>query len=207
MGWRRYWVRLDRGRLVRRRSRRQRGQEPERIDVAVRLVGLADAQVDVRLGCLSNRPHDVSLAHRERPRDRGGTEALQRDGVTVGGADRDRLPTRRDDAGKADRSGCRRAHRRPGRSADVDAAVLAAGIGIVTKDEGSKHRPVDGPGPGERGLHADLERDEDRKQQGEAFHRHSSSLSNLRTSTSVARRPPRCQLGRQLSSSSYSDPL
>jgi hypothetical protein len=47
--------------------------------------------------------------------------------------------------------------------------VLAAGIGIVTKDEGSKHRPVDGPGPGERGLHADLERDEDRKQQGEAF--------------------------------------
>jgi hypothetical protein len=57
--------------------------------------------------------------------------------------------------------------------------VLAAGVGIVTKDEGSKHRPVDGPGPGERGLHADLERDEDRKQQGEAFHRRSSSLSDL----------------------------
>jgi hypothetical protein len=59
--------------------------------------------------------------------------------------------------------------------------VLSACVRIVTEHEWSKHRPVDGPGPGERGLHADLERDEDRKQQSEAFHRRSSSLSILRT--------------------------
>jgi hypothetical protein len=132
---RRGGIRLLRGLLV--RHRRQRGQKPERIDVAVRLVGSADAQVDVRLARISDRPDDVSLANRETTRDRGGTEALQRDGVPVGGSDCDCCPTRRDGAGKADRSGRRRTHRRSARSADVDAAVLAAGIGIVTKDEGS----------------------------------------------------------------------
>jgi hypothetical protein len=145
----------------------------------VRLVGLADAQVDERFSALFDRPRDVSLLYRGPTCDGDGPEALQRDCVTVGSADRDRLPARRHGAGKADRAGCRSTHWRPGRSADVDATVLATGVGVVTKHEGSKHRPVDGPGPGERGLHADLERDEDRKQQDEGFHRHSSSLSDL----------------------------
>jgi hypothetical protein len=159
--------------FYRRRSGRQRRQQPERIDIAVRLIGLADAEIHVRFARVSDRRDDVSLAHRQPPGDRGRTEALQRHGVPVGGANRDRLSAGRNGAGEADRSGCRRMHRRPGGSADVDAAVLAAGVGVVTKDEWSKHRPVDGPGPGERGLHADLERDEDRKQKGEDFHRRS----------------------------------
>jgi hypothetical protein len=49
--------------------------------------------------------------------------------------------------------------------------VLPRGVGIIADVEWSKHRPVHGPGPGERGLHADLEREEDRKQDDETFHR------------------------------------
>jgi hypothetical protein len=64
------------GWLIRGRSRCQRGQKPERIDVTVRFVGFADAQVDVRLARLSDRPHEISLAHRQPPRDRDGTEPL-----------------------------------------------------------------------------------------------------------------------------------
>jgi hypothetical protein len=78
--------------------------------------------------------------------------------------------------------------------------VLAAGIRVVTKDEGSKHRPVDGPGPGERGLHADLERDEDRKQQGEASHRRSFLVAKVENNKSLAGGPDVVKQG-------YSDAL
>jgi len=172
-------IRLDRGRLLRGRDRCRRRQKPERIDIAVRFAGLADTQVNVRLRRITGRTDDVSLAHRQPSRHGNGTEPLERDGVTLGRADRDRLPAGGHGAREGDCAGGRRNHRRRGRGADVDSAVLAAGIWVVTKDERSNHRPVDGPGPGERGLHADLERDEDRKQQGKASHRYSSSLSSL----------------------------
>jgi hypothetical protein len=105
----------------------------------------------------------------------------ERDGIAVGGSDRECLAACGHAPGEGDRAGSGSAYRRSGIRADVDAAVLAAGVRIIPQDEGSKHRPVDGPGPGERGLHADLERDEDRKQRDQAFHRRSSSLSDLRT--------------------------
>jgi hypothetical protein len=49
--------------------------------------------------------------------------------------------------------------------------MLPTGVRVVAELEGSYHRPIHGPGPGERGLHADLEREEDRKQDDETLHR------------------------------------
>lgn len=174
-------VGVDRGRI--RWCRRRGRQQAERIHVPVGVARRAHAEVDVRLRRVADGRHDVALGHRASAYRRIRAEMLERGGIPVGRSDRDRPTAGRDSAGEADGSGDRRAHRCACGRADVDAAVLAAGIGVVTKDERSKHRPVDGPGPGERGLHADLERDEDRKQQGEAFHRRSSSLSKLRTTT------------------------
>ena len=172
-------IRGRRGGRVERGNRRW--EQPQRVDVAVFLAGTAYPEVDEGVGSLPDRRDGGSFCDVAAGGDGVGAEMLERDRVAVGGADGDRFPARRDGAGEADGARGGSAHGPPGGSADVDAAVLAAGVRIVTQDEGSKHRPVDGPGPGERGLHADLERDEDRKQQGEAFHRHSSSLSVLRT--------------------------
>jgi hypothetical protein len=186
MGGRRKGIGLGRFRI--HWSGRSR-QQPERIDVCLWVAGLTHAEIDVRLGGLVDCGHDVPLGHLATPRDRIGAEVLKRHGVAVKRADGDRLSTRRDGAGEGDRAGDRRVNGSSRRCADVDAPVLAGGVGVLSQDEGSKHRPVDGPGPGERGLHADLERDEDRKQQGEAFHRHSSSLSKLRTARKANRAP------------------
>ncbi|HKO74657.1 MAG TPA: hypothetical protein VJU01_05035 [Gaiellaceae bacterium] len=128
---------LYRSRVVGSRGRRRRGQKPDGIDVPVRLVGLPDPQIDVRLGGLSHRPHGVSLPDLEPLRHGIGTEALEGDREAVGGPDGDRLPARGHRAGEADRAGGGRTNGRAGRRADVDASVLAAGVGIVAKDEGS----------------------------------------------------------------------
>jgi hypothetical protein len=162
-GMRRRWV-------GRRWCLHRRRQQPERVDVAVFVVCVAHAQVDECIGLSAERGDRISLGDLGVPRDRIRAEVLESDCVAVGGADGDRLPARWDGADEADRAGRGRAHGGSRGSTDVDAAVLAAGVGIVSQDERSKYRPVDGPGPGERGLHADLERDEDRKQPGEAFH-------------------------------------
>jgi hypothetical protein len=172
---------VGRRRIGRSRRWYLRWEQSKRVDVGIVVARPSHAEVDEGIGALSDRCDRGSFCHVGAARNGVGAEMLESDRVAVGGADGDRLPARRDGAGEADGPRGGRAHRRSGRSTDVDAAVLAAGGGIVTQDEGSKHRPVDGPGPGERGLHADLERDEGRKQQGEAFHRRSSSLSMLRT--------------------------
>jgi hypothetical protein len=161
---------MRRRRVGRRRCLYRGRQQPERVDIAVLVVCMAHAQVDKCIGLLAERGDRISLGDLGVPRDCVRAEVLECHGVTVGGADGDRLPARWNGADEADRAGRGRAHGGSRGSTDVDAAVLAAGVGIVSQDEGSKYRPVDGPGPGERGLHADLERDEDRKQPGEAFH-------------------------------------
>src|SRR6185295_13288241 len=121
-------------------------------------------------GLLAERGDRISLGDVGSSRDRVRAEVLECDCVAVGRANGDRLPARWNGADKADRAARGCAHGGSRGTTDVDAAVLAAGVGIVSQDERSKYRPVDGPGPGERGLHADLERDEDRKQPDEAFH-------------------------------------
>lgn len=94
----------------------------------------------------------------------------QGDGVAVGGGDRDGAARAGNAAGKADGSRRRGAHRCAASGPDVNATMLAARVRVVAERECSKHRPVCGPGPGERGRNADLERDEDRQQRDESFH-------------------------------------
>jgi hypothetical protein len=111
-----------------------------------------------------------------------GPEMEKRHRVPVGSLDRQRPSAPWDRPGECHGAGGRREHRAAGHCADVDATVLAARVGIVAEIELSKHRPVHGPGPGECGLHADLEREEGRKQDHEALHRAApSSLSVLET--------------------------
>ena len=70
--------------------------------------------------------------------------------MPVLGADRQTEPLARQPARVGDDPGGRSAHVGPRRCADVDAAVLATGVRIVTHDERPEHRPVDGPAPGSR---------------------------------------------------------
>jgi hypothetical protein len=132
--------------------------------------------MDVRLGVLqfptgADGRYRRAFGHAGAPLDCERPEVEERDGVPVRSLDRERPPTswNRPCEGDCPRGG--RAHRAAGGGADVDAAVLTTRVGVVAEIELSKHRPVHGPGPGERGLHADLEREEDRKQDDEALHR------------------------------------
>jgi hypothetical protein len=110
----------------------------------------------------------------------------ERDGETVWGGDRHRAAGPGQAAGEGDRPARGRPHRRIGPSPDVEAAVLSARVRIVTEREWSKHRPVHGPGPGERGRNADLERDEDRQQDDDSLHRCSLLVVIFENGTSVA---------------------
>ena len=110
----------------------------------------------------------------------------ERDGIAIRGLDRDRAARAGDAAREGDRARSRSAHRSACRSADVDTAMLATGVRIVAEHEGSKHRPVCGPGPGERGRNADLERDEDRQQRDEVFHGRFLLVVNFANGTKIA---------------------
>ena len=68
----------------------------------------------------------------------------------------------------------------------VFAAMVSSRIGVLAKRERLQHRPVHGPGPGERGLHADLERQEDRKQD-DALHLRFLLVVRYGNRTNVAR--------------------
>ncbi|MGA9763027.1 MAG: hypothetical protein WBQ14_11470 [Gaiellaceae bacterium] len=70
--------------------------------------------------------HDRVLCNPDR------AQPDQRDGIAVGAADGDRAPVPGHGAGEGDRSGRGRAHARAGLAGDIDPAVLAAGIGVVT---------------------------------------------------------------------------
>jgi hypothetical protein len=133
------------GRLRRRRGRRLHPflrQQRERIDVAVGIRRDPDAEMDVGLGVLGgaarpDRPEGRALrdgllgSHAER------AEVDERDRVAVGRLHRDGSASAGNRAGEADDSCRRREDGRTRRSCDVDAAVLPAGVGIVSEDEGS----------------------------------------------------------------------
>jgi hypothetical protein len=130
-------------------------QERQGIDVPVRVGCSTDAEIHVWLGPLgltarTDRADDVALAHGRPDRDPDGAEVDERDRPAVLGADRQaqplmgQLPRVGDDAGRS------RANARARRGADVDPAVLAAGVGIALGDERPQHRPVGGPRPSRR---------------------------------------------------------
>jgi hypothetical protein len=115
-------------------------------------------------------PDDSTLLHSARPRDCDAPEVDEGDGQAVARLESERAPTARHRSGEAHDAGHRSPDSVAAVGADVEAAMLSGGVGIVTELEGSKHRPVDGPGPGECGRRAGLERDQDRKQGDHASH-------------------------------------
>jgi hypothetical protein len=110
------------------------------------------------------------------------------DGIAVAGGDRQRAATAGNRSGEVDDARRRGYDRRASRGAEIDAAMLSTGVRIVSERKWSEHRPVHGPGPGECGRRAGLEREEDRKQQAQT-HDCSSSLSLLETQKSLAGEP------------------
>jgi hypothetical protein len=159
----------------------------ERVHVALLVRGDSDAQMnvggpEVRL---PGRPHHAddraflhtrAAGHGERP------EMNQGGRVAVARSNGDCEPAAGNRAGERDRSGCRGNHPLADGGSHVDAAMLAPGVRVAAIEcKWSQHRPIHGPGPGERGRHADLERKEDRKQGQDASHACSSSLSQLET--------------------------
>jgi hypothetical protein len=156
--------RLDRRRLDtrrlrsgrRRRLRRHPGrQQAERIDVAVRVARHAHAEKDVRherdgVRALADGADNGTLRDEGSAHDARGPELEQRDRVRAG-LDRDYPPPARDRADERDGAAGRRAHVLAHGGADVDAAMLAAGVRVRAEGEGPEDRPVDRPRPGARG--------------------------------------------------------
>ena len=130
-------------------------QKRERVEIPVRVRSQADAEIHVRLGHLrlaarADRPDDVPLLDCGSDRDADRAQVDQGDGVPVLGTDRHAAPLARQLTCEGDDPGRRCAHVGSRRRADVDPAVLAAGVRVVAGDERPQHRPVDRPGPGSR---------------------------------------------------------
>jgi len=149
--------RLDRRRRRRRRRLRRalRRQQRHGVDVAVRIRGASKAQVDVRLRPLgiaarADRADDFTLRDLSPDRHAGRAEVHERDRPAVRSSNRQaqtlvrRSPGERDDParGRTDVRACR--------GADVDAAMLAARVRVVSRDERPQHGTVDGPCPRRR---------------------------------------------------------
>ncbi len=122
-----------------RRGRRRRalhGQEGERIDVALRIVRAAHAEIDVGHGQLglaagADRADHLALRDGVAASDRVGPEVHERDRVAVRRRDRQRLAADRHGSGEGDRAGDRRLHPGTARRADVDSAVLSGGVRVL----------------------------------------------------------------------------
>jgi len=150
-----------------RRGGRARRQERERVDVPLRIGGAADAELhDGRV--VGERTDGVSLGDRRASRRGDLTEVRERDRPAVGRLDRHRPPAPGDGAGEGDRPGRRRAHGRAGVAGDVDASVLAGGIGARRIErKGCDDAAVCGPCPGLGGRH---DRKCDREREQESVH-------------------------------------
>ena len=150
----------SRSELLRRRRRRHRvgpgRKQRERVEVPLGLIGATDAEVHVRLRNLdvarrSDPADEVALRDLRAVGDRDRAEMRERDGVAVGGRDRQALAGGRDGPGERDRPGRRRDDRRLRGAADVDPSVLPGRVRMRRiEDERLEHRPVGGPGPGTR---------------------------------------------------------
>ncbi len=143
--------RIRRGRRGARRSRAC-GEESERVDVAVRVRGDPDAEVDVgdvrrSVAARADRADGVALGHRAAALHAGRAEMDEGDGVAVVGCDRDHQTVGGDGARERDSAAARSDDRLPHLTSDGNAAVLAARIRIAAETELTQHGPRGRPGP------------------------------------------------------------
>src|SRR5205085_4724819 len=174
------------GRSSGRRSRRsgRRREEQQRVDVAVRVLGVPDAEVEVwdvvlDLAAGPDRADTRALVDRVAAPNARRTKMRQRHRVAVGSLDRHNSATPGDGAGEGDGAARRCQDWLSGRCADLDSPVLARGIRIVAEDELLENRALDGPCPRPRARN-DHERRRDHDDQSSP-HVFPSLLSKLPT--------------------------
>ena len=136
----------------RHRDRVGAGQEQLRVDIALRVWGLPDAEVDVRHRQLRNAARvdgadRIALPDRRPAPDRERAEVHERHRVPIRRLDRHRLARGRHGSGERNRAGRRREDGRPHRRADVDPAVLSRRVRVRTvererRQDGPRHRPA-----------------------------------------------------------------
>jgi len=114
--------------------------------------------VDVRLerdrvSARADARDDGSLLDGIALRDQQLSQLEERDGIAVGGLDRERLAAPWDRPGERHGSRGRRTDVGAELSADVDPAMLVAGIRVGPEHEGPEDRPAGRPRPRVRGRH------------------------------------------------------
>jgi hypothetical protein len=98
----------------------------------------------------TDRTHALALLDLGASLHGSRSEVNERDGVAVGSADRDSHAVPRRRAGEGDNARAGSGHRLLGVAADVDSAVLPAGVRIVAEVERPEHRPRYRPAPAGR---------------------------------------------------------
>ena len=148
---------LGHRRGIRRVGSAARREERERVEIAVRIRRQADAEVEVRHRLLglaggADRADRLPLGHRSVLGHTDRAQVNERDGVPVVGLDRDAEPVRRHRARERDPAGPWSERRLAGAAADVDPAMLPAGVRVIAEPEGLEHRSGYRPRPrGRRG--------------------------------------------------------
>jgi hypothetical protein len=189
--------RFRRRRLVRRRRLGERRQEEERVEVPLRVGGVADAEVHVRHGLLgqsarTHRTNRVTLGD-GRPAPNGhGAEMEQRDRVAVRRLDGDGPPAGRHGSGERDDAASRCDNRGTSSRPDVDPTVETARVRIGAEAERVQNRPLHWPGPPLRRCGRD-----ERGRRGaarEPREQRTHLLPVLQTEVTVASGLNRCQI-------------
>jgi len=170
------------GRGDRRRFHRRRGdgdagrEQPRRVEVAVRLGGQPDAEVDVRrrrdrVLAQADLADDGSFGDRAASSDGHHPELEERDGVPVCRLDRHGPAAARDGAREGDGTGRWRADGVADEGGDVDSAVLARSVCVRPDRERPQHLTVGGPDPTGCGWSDCQERDRDDRDRKRTPHR------------------------------------
>jgi hypothetical protein len=109
--------------------------------------------VVLNLSARTDRPNDIAFCHRRAALNAHRVEMSQRYRVTVCGLNRHAFAANRHGSRKRDLAGHRGKDRCSNECTDVDAAMLARGVGVVPHGELLQYRAFDGPGPRRRGRH------------------------------------------------------
>jgi hypothetical protein len=164
-----------------RRRHRARGQESERVDVALCVGRPADAELHVGVVAatsIGERADWIAFGHGRVLLHRELTQVRERHRPAVRRLDRDRPAAAGHGAGERDAPGRRRPHRRGRRAGNVDAAMLPGRVRVAgVEGEGREDAPVGGPGP-RVGVGDERKHGEQDEQQ--STHEH-TSLSGERT--------------------------
>jgi hypothetical protein len=187
-------------RLAWGRRCRQRREEAERVEIALRVAAEPDAELQVRhrVGRHPARADErdrLALDHHRAPGDQERTEMQESDGVAVAGLDRDREPVGRDLADEGHGTGSRSDHSVAESSLKVDPAVLPWEERVaLVEGEPLQHRTRNRPRPGagRRRRHERHEQCDGRDPDEARF-----PLPVLQTTGTVPGRPIRCQIGLQ----------